>query len=193
MTIHKLQKNDIKALEDLYDNLYERLYLFLIRISKSHEVSEDIIQSTFIKVWDNRKKLSTEKPLDAQVFVIARNLLLNYIKRQGIEQQVISSLTAVGAEVKDGMQEVYCHEIQDIYENTINQLPKKRKEIYKLRYLKGFSNKEIAEKLDISPNTVENHLSQANGFIRKRMDFLKQSSGFSFLLFCFIKNLNRFL
>lgn len=174
MIVHSLKKGDIRALEQLYDMLHKRLYAFLFKIIRNQEVVEDIIQSTFIKVWDNRNKLSTEKPLDAQVYVIAKNLLLNYIKRQNIEKKVIEVLTHQnkGKEIQN---QINYNETLNIYHNAIEKLPPKRKEIYKLRNLEGLSNKEIAQRLSISNNTVENQLSKANNFIRKNLYFLKES------------------
>ncbi len=171
----KLKNGDINALEQLYDSLNKRLYIFITRIINNKEVAEDIVQSTFIKVWDNREKLSLEKPLDAQIYVIARNLLLNYIKRKGIEKQVIEKLSRVENSMYDGINQVSFNETVNLYENAVEQLPTKRRQIYKLSNFEGLSNKEIAQKLSISSNTVENHLSKANVFIRGNLKFLKET------------------
>lgn len=183
MIINKLKDGDISALETLYDSLHKRLYLFLLKIVRDENIAQDVLHSAFVKVWEKRDKLSCEKPLEAQVYVIARNLLLNYIKRQKIEKQVIENLTYSDTVTSfDGIKEVSYNETFSLYEQAIEKLPPKRKEIYILSRLKGHTNKEIAEKLSISPNTVENQLGKANAFIRENLKHLKDSFNFVFLV-----------
>jgi RNA polymerase sigma-70 factor (ECF subfamily) len=172
--ITRLQKEEIKALEDIYNALHVRLYVFLFRIVNNQEIAEDIVQSTFVKVWENREKLSVEKPLDAQVYVIARNLLLNQIRRTKTEQRVFEQLAYRENTVRDAIHEVSYRETLNLYEQAINRLPPKRRQIYRLSYLQGLSIKEIAELLSISCNTVENHLAKANRFIRENLHYLKE-------------------
>ena len=175
--IRAFKKGDTQAFKLLFDRYHERLYSFLFSLLKSKEDTEEIIQETFLKIWETREHFREEYPFESLLFRIARNTSLNY-NRKKVNRAVFEKNYAFIANLSEESADQYLlfKETQSIIETILNGLPPKRKEIFLLQKVEGLSRQEIAEKLGISVITVDHQLFKANKYVKD--EFQK----FSFLM-----------
>ncbi len=174
-----LKEGDAKAFDLLFGRYAKRLYGFAAGYLKSKEEAEEIVQEVFLKIWENRIELSAQKSLESYLFTIARNGILNTIRKSKSEKVYLNYAKLNPS--KDVLldKELDFRELEKAYHIVIEQLPPRRKEIYLLSKAQSLSNAEIASKLNISVKTVENQMTSALAEIRKNL----RSLGFSGIIF----------
>ncbi len=173
-SLHKivkdLRKGDKQALDEIYKFFYPKLYVFAKSFLKVEDDINDILQDVFVKLWLSREKIGKVETFNSYLFTIAKNAIVSYFreksKDQKFEARVKEILVSAENEYND---ELEYRDLKQNLESIIDQLPNKRKQIFKLSREEGLSNKEIAEKLDISVKTVEDHMRHALRFIRKHL------------------------
>lgn len=166
----RLQKGDNASFEYLYNSWSGKLYNFVMRISKGDNyLAEEIVQSVFIKVWENREFIDPEKSFGSYICTIAKNLLVNIYQHRMLEYLYQEKTTSSEPAENTTEKEVDYHLLDEYINSLIEQLPPARREIFILSRHKLLSNKEIAEKLNLSENTVESQMSKALSFLRSEM------------------------
>lgn len=80
--LKQLKNGSHKAFELLYDQYFDLLYGFVFKLTRSHSITSDIVQDTFVKVWINHKKIDSELSFKAWLYKIAKNQLLDQVKKQ---------------------------------------------------------------------------------------------------------------
>lgn len=167
------------AFKMLLDRYSSKIYRFSLSYLKNRYDAEETVQEVFLKIWKIREDLSPDKPFDSFLFTIAKNRILNNIRKQKSQKAYLNySALYPGKDVLTD-DELNFHELENAYESAVDQLSPKRKEIYRLSREKFLSNAEIADHLGISVKTVENQMTSALHKIRRTL----RLHGFSFLLF----------
>jgi RNA polymerase sigma-70 factor (ECF subfamily) len=178
-----LRAGNVKSFSELFDRYGKRLYFFAKGYLKSGEDAEEIVQEVFMKIWDNREELSSEKSFESYLFTIAKNGILNTIRKSRSEQAYLSYAKIHPEKNILLDEELNFIELEAAYHQIIENLSPRRKEIYLLSREQHLSNAEIAEKMNISVKTVENQMTSALSEIRKRLRNLGFSVIFIFELF----------
>lgn len=158
---------DIIAFKLLYEKYSSRVYGFLFSSTGSVPDSKDLLQNTFLKVWENRRTLDYSKNVESYIFTISRNLLYNHFRAktyQRLSDIEIDSLQLSLSEefILEGK------EMWDRYAKVLKEIPQRRREIFLLSRVENLSYKEIAEKMGISENTVDTQIRRALNFIRSK-------------------------
>ena len=169
--IKAFKKGDDKAFKLLFDRHHERLYSFLFSMLKSREDTEEVVQETFLKIWESRENFLEDYPFEALLFRIAKNIFLNY-NRKKVNRTVFEKHFGFFANLSENSADQYVlfQETQEIIETILSGLPSKRKEIFLLQKVEGLSRKEIADKLGISVITVDHQLNKANKFVKDEFE-----------------------
>ena len=177
--VFALKEGNIDAFNKIFDHYAKRLFRFSMSYLKSTEDAEEVVQEVFLKIWDNKENLSTLKSFESYLFTIAKNGILNTIRKSKYKE-AYQHYVKIHPE-KDALldDELNFKELERVYKKAVEELSPKRKEIFLLSREKHLSNTEIAEKLDISVKTVENQMTSALSEIRKTL----RSLGFSGLIF----------
>ncbi len=177
--IQTLKTGDINAFSELFNLYGKRLFLFAKGYLKSEEDAKEIVQEVFMKIWNNREELSTEKSFDSFLFTIAKNGILNTIRKTKSEQAYLA-YAKIHLEKNTLLdEELNFIELEAAYHKIIENLSPRRKEIYLLSREQHLSNIEIANKMNISIKTVENQMTSALSEIRKNL----RNLGFSWIIF----------
>ena len=170
-----LKKGDADAFKALYNVYYDRLFNFINSYTNSRELTQDIVQETFLKLWNTREKIEIEKSLGGYLYTIAYNTFINTHRKA---QRNLKTLDALAYkkmnELIEEDSEKRSKKIQKVKE-AIEKLPPKCKKIFLLSKYQGYSYSEIAEQLNISVKTVEAQMGNAFSRIRneyKDDDFL---------------------
>jgi RNA polymerase sigma-70 factor (ECF subfamily) len=176
----KLSDEDLTALlkagnhiayAEIYNRYKNPLYLHAYRMLNDVEESRDIVQEMFAVIWAKREQLKITSTLDAYLYGAIKNRILNYIAHQKVINKYTDALDQyfkVGTPLND--ERMLEKELAEIIEREIAQLPEKMKVIFEMSRKKGFSNKQIAEKLGISDKTVKSQIYNATKILRPKID-----------------------
>lgn len=157
-----------QAYARLYNLYLEEIYRYVYLFTKSRELSEEITQDVFVKVWEKKEGLASVGMFKGYVFKMARNLVMDHYRRQQAEhrfQTLSSPFTEESDEQTDA--ELIYGQYYEIAQEAIKQLPEKRKEIFELKTTTELSLDEIAAKLNISKSVVKKQLYAATGFVKQ--------------------------
>ncbi len=168
--IQDLKKGDSSAFDELYQLYARRIYRFAFSFLKNKPDAEEIVQEVFIRVWENREKVKEYYSFRAFLFQIGYHIIIDKFREQLKEKEFIELLkaNAVVSE-SDTDRKVDFADLNEQYRNEIENLPERRKTIYKMSRFDGLTYREIAEKLKISPKTVENQMVSALKHLRKKL------------------------
>lgn len=155
--------NDQQAFQQLFKHYYTGLFQFAASIVKVKEVAEEIVEDVFVKLWKRRTTLPDINNLKIYLYVSVKNLCLNYINRQGKQPTMdMDQLDVVCSEIVPNPEDLMvASELLQMVNKAIRELPPKCRIVYKLVKEDGLQYKEVAEILNISPRTVENHIALA--------------------------------
>lgn len=147
-----------------FDSRFARLYNYAMSLASDTGVAEDLVQNAFLKLWQNREKLSEDGSIDALMLMVIRNEFLDLkrshfeSRRAGMEDAEAIQVPGLNMERKDEL----AH-----YLRLIKDLPQKRREVFMLSRLQGVPNAEIAQRMGISIRTVEKHINLVLRFLRE--------------------------
>ena len=164
-----VKKGDISSFNQLYNCYRIKLFNFVFRLLKNKEDAEEIVQDTFVKLWQNREAIDPEKISDNYIFTIARNSVLNALRKNHPPINSIEEKSIIEPAHNRTEEEVLFTDLSAHFQLIINKLPDKRKIIYNLSREKGYSNREIAEELNISVKTVEVQMTKALKFLKENI------------------------
>ncbi len=159
---------------EVYKKYHERFYFFVLRQTSSTDIAEEVVQQAFIKLWENRKKLSEDFTIDIQLARITRSILVDSLRKKAVERKVINLVTMQTPTICTSDPAIE-KELSNNLSSAIESLPPICKKIFKLSREENLSYNEIAKQLCISPRTVENQISKA-------LKAIRQVAAFSFIL-----------
>ncbi|RIH62821.1 RNA polymerase sigma-70 factor [Mariniphaga sediminis] len=167
-----LKKGDMTAFDVIYKKYSRRLYGFVFRYVKQDTDTEEIVQEVFLKIWKSRDNINIYSSFESFLFTIAHNATVNLLKRKATEQKYIEHIKSLQYvdETYELTDEIHYKELKHKFQNLLNELSPRQKEIFHLSREEGLNHKEIAEKLGISTNTVKNHLVTTLSFLKGKID-----------------------
>ncbi len=150
------------AFRELFFKYYHKIFYFAQGFLKVKEDAEEVVHDVFIQVWDNRKKLDPSKSFEGYVRTVTRNLVYNLLKKKSYHQLYLDYKKTQKVDLRSQIEEqIYFEELEKLSREAYDNLPSRRKEIFRLSREEGLTHKEIAEKLGISINTVKDQMTKA--------------------------------
>lgn len=164
-TDDSMKKDDFSEIYDVY---FPKLLRFTQTYLISEDESENIVQEIFIYLWEHRDIIETLQNLNAYLFTLAKNRCIDYFRKEMVRDIRKGSLSEI--ENRELQLKLYSLEafdndrlsdadIEEILNNAINRLPERCREIFIMSRLQNLRYKEIAIRLNVSPNTVENQIA----------------------------------
>ena len=179
--IRLFKSGDHKAFDQLFKMYAPRLGYFCLQWVEQED-AEEVVQDTFLRLWETRERIDLEKNINTYITAIAKNLIYDLFRKRTVEQRYCQQLQPFFKEHIDAEKEVYTKNIREVLVASIHKLPAQQREVMLLKS-KGYVNDEIAELLGISKRTVETHLNKAYKHLRGELGELKHLSFFfSFLM-----------
>ena len=132
-------------------------------------MAEEVVQSTFIRIWEVREKVNTNASFISFLCTIAKNLLMNMYQRQTVEYVYNEYLQSSVDRDSQTEENIDLHFLNDYIDSLAEELPAQRKKIFILSKRQNYTNKEIAEMMGISESTVATQLSLAVKFMREQL------------------------
>lgn len=171
---NKIKAGDKQAFKLFFDDYYSSYCLYANSMLDDLELSQDIVSECFVRIWERKDKIQIKASIEKYLLLSVRNSIYSYLrspKSRGIDiDPIIERIENTPLEEYDIEKE---ETIQRVYK-LIEELPEQRRRILELATFKGMSYKDIAEKLNISVNTVKTQLSRAYHFLREKLmdDFI---------------------
>jgi RNA polymerase sigma factor (sigma-70 family) len=151
-----------KEYNEAVKTLSHRLYGFVFKSLRNDEDANDIVQDSFLKLWQNREKVEVEK-VKSWLFTTAYHALINLVKKKGRT----SSMDAL--EIDRGFEEKADFELKEILDKAISVLNSQQKTILILRDREGYNYKEIGDILNLSESQVKVYLFRARQKVKEQI------------------------
>ncbi len=184
----RIATGDQQAFALIFNHYSQRLYNFIFSKAKSDELTEEVLQEVFIKIWEKRTEMKDVQNFEAYIFTMATNKTYDFLRKMATNErlkqkvwesmQVYSNITAEAIDLK------YC---EQMINEAVEKLSPQRKKVFVLSRKEGLNRHEIAAQLNISANTVDNQLREALMFIK---NYLHNTSDVSMLLFLVLLKLD---
>jgi RNA polymerase sigma-70 factor, ECF subfamily len=169
--MQEIKADNMFAFDVLYKKYSKKLYKFGFYILKSQEEAENLIQDVYLNLWENRFKVEKDSSVKSYLFSIAYNSAISIIRKKARESQFIEYLKSLQEINEEPVNvELEYNELANKLDEIIKELPPRQKVVYLLNRVEGLKYSEIAERLQISVNTIENHMSRALKTIREKLD-----------------------
>lgn len=161
-------QGDEAAFSRFFDLYRPNIYTTVLRITKDEWLAEEILQDTFVKTWISRETLTGIENVENWLYKVARNVTYTALKRSFREKQSFNQMA------KDSITLFYPQtdyrdrdeKFHSLLEMAISRLPPKQQETFRLIKQSGLKREQVAEKLDVSAETVKWNLDQAMRSVR---------------------------
>ena len=165
--ILRLIGGDEVDFSELYATYKNRLIYFAMRFLKSREYAEDVFQDAFTVVWQSRRFINPDASFSSYLYTIMRNRILNQLRNAANEEKLKESILSQALDyTEDTKREVMLNDLKSLISHALQQLTPRQREIFEMSREAQLSHKEIADKLGISVNTVQEHISISLKLIR---------------------------
>jgi RNA polymerase sigma-70 factor (ECF subfamily) len=172
---------DEKSFRILFDHYKDRFYWTVYKMTGREEIAEETVQEVFLNIWRQREALTEVKDPDAYFFTIVYRQVYLFYKKQAIEKKGMLAVSETSESRNFTDETILAKESERMIQKAITRLPSQQKRVFELSKLEGLTRVQIAEKLEISPNTVRNHMSEA---MKSVQAYLKKVSVFFHLVYC---------
>ena len=162
------------AMELLFSDIFraheQALYTLALRLTKDEALAKDIIQEVFIKLWDIRHTIREVENMDAFLFRLTRNKVMDFLRKTAADERLkLAIWEGMRDTIHSSSTRLEEKEYHTVIAKAIAQLPPKRREIYLLRMEEGMNYQQIADELQLSRHTVKHQISFALKSVRAFM------------------------
>lgn len=158
--LNAVASGDKGAFTKLFYMFHQELGEFILKLTKSKPIAEEVVQEVFIKVWTHREALSGVKSFRAYLFTVARNHAFNVLRDETRKTFLIEDFERYPLVDTDDTA-VEKEALYAIVEKAVALLPPQQQKVWKLNKEEGLPYQKIAEQLKLSPLTVKRHISLA--------------------------------
>lgn len=185
----KTAEGDETAFKRLFESHWDNIYGVAFAFTKSAVIAEEMVQDVFVKVWTKRQNLSEVKKFNDYIFIIARNHIFTTLRKKIYEEPFSDHLKNYFKEASNlPDQQLLYRETEHLIQEAVDNLPPQQQLVYCLSRKEGLNQDEIAQKLNISKNTVKSHLTKALQFIRGYLQMHTEVGAFT-ILYCMVYEL----
>jgi RNA polymerase sigma-70 factor (ECF subfamily) len=169
--LRKIRKGDIASFEKLFYRFYQGMFHYAESLVRKEEVAEEVVQDVFCNIWKNRESLWITTSWQSYLYRSVYNNSMMYLRKHRRELLLDDTLSVEdGTGPPDPLQEIQYREITDLVTRTIEDLPARTREIFRLNRQEGLKYREIAERLSISVKTVEANMGKALKALRNSLE-----------------------
>ena len=172
--LRRFIKGENAAFESLFKTYYEPVCRYVIRVIKDQDTTEEIVQATFVNLWEKREQIREDVSFRSYLFRAAYNTALNYLKHK----KVVATYVSKKQERINEIQSTFVSnqpdfELETRIKEALEELPPQCQRVFRLSREEGLKYHEIADELGISKKTVEVHMGKALKLLRNSLkDYL---------------------
>lgn len=163
--------NNEEAFKILFTRYRDRLFVYLLKITKSREASEEMVMDVFLKIWQIREKLNEIEDFPSFIFLVARNKAVDFL-RLAAKDRVLRDLIWEEIETpSDRLSDdnLIATQLREKIETVIGRLSPQRQIVFRLSREQQLSYGQIASHLRLSKSTVKNHMLDSLQFLRRHL------------------------
>lgn len=166
----RLKEGDFNAFNLLYNNYSRSVFARLKSLVHDQEITEELHQDAFLKLWENRAALNESVPVQAILMRTAKSIAIDYYRKAIRDKKLKSQLISTATELYDHLAELIDFQETNTAINTaISKLPPQRLKIFTLIKLEGKSYEYAASQYGVSLSTIKDHMAKAMKFLRDEM------------------------
>ena len=166
--LQQMIEGDTAAFKEIYEFYQGIVYAFAFRLTKTKDLAEDVVQEVFTKIWEKREQINIDKNFGGYIRQTARNHIYNIWTRVAHDKAMLENMGRHLEHLQTlTPDELAIRELGRMYQQAVDKLPSRQKEVFILRREQELSFEQIADKLGISKNTVKNQMVSALRSIRK--------------------------
>lgn len=169
--IRQIATGNVLAFRQLHQALYSRLFYFVYRMTRDRELSEDMIQDSFIKYWENRTTFDNLKAVKVYLYAVLKNKVMNQLRDESNRQRILATIDFT-EQTDESDYLMIAAEIADEVKRAVTALPPQSRLVIELS-MAGKTVAEVATELNISPNTVKILKKSAYKTLRTRLSHLR--------------------
>jgi RNA polymerase sigma-70 factor (ECF subfamily) len=179
--VHEAGAGDSQTFRQLFDSHAEALRRYARRIVRSRETAEDLVQDVFLRLWHRWEQVEMGPDIRAYLFTVTRSRALDHLRRERTKARAAALALPRGitgdepALSPDADRKLEADEISRAIERVLATMPPRRREIIALRLRHHLPTAVIAQRLGISPRTVEVHIARATKTLREQLPALLSS------------------
>lgn len=164
-----LAAGDVEAFTRLYQRYHRVIHSNILKLVRSPEASAEVLQDVFVTLWQHRDRIDTDRSLGGWLFVVSYNQALNRLRHEVKDSLVfIDTYPIDWSETSSDATEQEHFEFKiHVLDQAVSELPKRKREVFRMCRFEGISKEDVAEKLGLSRRTVENYLKDANRMIKE--------------------------
>lgn len=175
--VRKIKKGNRDAFKQLYDRYHEQLYFLAKRYLKDQHLAEDAVQNIFLKIWTKRKQLKSSS-IKGFLFTTMKHHLIDTIRKQKTSTKVKKELKKISGDERHRnttVEKIIYAEYRKIVNRALDNISAEKRKVFEMKNFEGLSNAEVAEKKDVSVNTVKTQFYLGSKYVR---DYLKKHADF---------------
>ena len=161
-----IRNGDTHALKVLHDRYYYQMYLYATKLYNNQHGLDEAVSDCFIKLWTKRNEIVIERSVKSYLFLMLRNGLIDLVRKK--RDIILLEVSSIPEPPDNETMNEFDHYAR-LY-NALERLPEQRKRILELAVFESCSYAQIAEKLDISINTVKTQIGRAYRFLKEELD-----------------------
>ncbi len=166
----ELPADNEAVFEILYKKYFRELHAYAFTFSKDWDVAEEIVQTTFMKLWEKNETIEVGASIKSYLYMSVYHSSLNYLRGQKVQQQYETKTAHLMKDQShDATQKLAMNELEIFLQKALSKLPEKCRAIFHLSRFEELKYQEIADQLNISIKTVETHMGKALRILRKEM------------------------
>lgn len=170
--LEALRSDDHEVFSHIYLHYWDSLYHFIRGLIGSSEDAREITQDIFIVLWKNRQRIDPAQGFKSYLYGIARNKVMDWFDHKRVEDRFERSISSGNSQEHASDQETIINEIELITQLVVDQMPRTRREVFRMIVEKGLSIDEVAQRMQITKAAVSTHLYHARQELRKFLMFL---------------------
>jgi len=168
--ISLLTKGNEAAFDELYHSYSKRLLGHLIKLVKSESIAAELLQDTFLKIWDKRELIDPERSFRSYLFRIAENIVYDFFRKAARNKKLEAALIKSYDDSYSHIEEsISIAENKKLVDSLLESLSGKRRQVFQMIKIEERSYEEVGELLHVSPSTINDHVVKATKAIRKNI------------------------
>ena len=172
LLLQRLNAGSYDSFKLLYDQWVARLYQFVLKIVKSESTAQDIVQDTFVKVWENHETINSEHSFKSYLFTIAYHRIVDEFRKQLRHPLMPDYITFTSSMVSynEAEQNLSLEEFIRQLEKAKTKLSPRQRQVFEMSKEQNLPHSEIEKLMGISNQAVRNLLTAAMKTIRQELE-----------------------
>ena len=167
MTAKTLQTEQFNA---IYYATHKKLHSIILNICRDNDLTADILQKVYLKLWEEWDNVKDKANLFPLLFTYSKNIYIDDLRKVGCGRAAVANITRTIDTYSPSAESQYKRkEYLEAINSVLSRLTTRRRQVIQLYLEEGLSRKKLAEKLCVSPNTVDNHLQKSLSILRSEL------------------------